>query len=340
MNKNFRYSPLLQWRTGERNALKNMEREGYEFTPIFQLVSDKNFTTQKFFEETLACYDNSFYYDTDIIDNKKRDYMKSLAKFASKNKIKAYPIIRLNDIINNNVQAIIENTNHFGYIVPIKNKIENEINILIPYMQDYKINLILDMGIITTDKIAYDAATHCQEIIKQNYNKLREFKNITFMGCSIPQSLQNIKCGESESYVRFDILIFQSLVRMFRQNPISNLFSYSDYGAVRFSDIEYDFSKIKILPKVRYTTNDKYIVLKGKKDWKNNIMIKSYKDLAKEIVQSQFYYGKDFSFGDKKIYEKATNIKAGVGSNHQWVTYSTNHHIAVLLKQLSHFDEI
>ncbi|MGY0372309.1 beta family protein [Clostridium sp. JNZ J1-5] len=56
--------------------------------------------------------------------------------------------------------------------------------------------------------------------------------------------------------------------------------------------------------------------------------------MCDNIINSSFFYGKDFSYGDKLIHEKAIE-KNKPGGNKDWVTISTVHHITAILKQLS-----
>ena len=127
--------------------------------------------------------------------------------------------------------------------------------------------------------------------------------------------------------------IYRYLLRHFKGHSVYHKLSYADYGVTKFTDHELDFSKMKngILPKIKYTTFDSYIVLKGKKS------VRTYTDMSKEIIESDYYLGKDFSFGDLDIYKRGTK-QSGPGNNTQWVTINANHHISVVLEQLSNLD--
>ena len=122
--------------------------------------------------------------------------------------------------------------------------------------------------------------------------------------------------------------------------PFLKNIAFSDYGVTKFTDSEIDFSKVggRILPKVKYTTKESYLVYKGKRDWDKGDWIVSARDMAKTVVASKNFYGKDFSYGDNEIY----NISASstrLGSNQDWVAYCANHHIAVVVDELSNLAE-
>lgn len=89
-----------------------------------------------------------------------------------------------------------------------------------------------------------------------------------------------------------------------------------------------------VLPKARYTLEDQYWILKGAKDRRTNRWIRGAKDLAEDIFKSTHYFGESFSFGNLEIKERALQIK-GPGNSTNWVTIAANHHIAVVLEQLS-----
>jgi hypothetical protein len=58
--------------------------------------------------------------------------------------------------------------------------------------------------------------------------------------------------------------------------------------------------------------------------------------MAKEVFNADYYFGDEFSFGDLDIKERAFNLnKKGPGSSTNWVTIEANHHIAVVVEQLS-----
>ncbi|MMZ66203.1 hypothetical protein D1872_286780 [compost metagenome] len=73
---------------------------------------------------------------------------------------------------------------------------------------------------------------------------------------------------------------------------------------------------------------------KGQKDTKTKKFIRSSKDIANYIFSSPNFYGQTFSFGDADIKERALGNK-GPGNSKDWVTIAANHHIVVVLSELS-----
>ena len=95
------------------------------------------------------------------------------------------------------------------------------------------------------------------------------------------------------------------------------------------SEIDFRLLRYGVLPKIRYTANDRYIVWKGSRNPQIN-----YHQLSIQVINSGYYYGAQFSFGDQNI-DRVAQGNTGVGNNTNWVTYACNHHLAVVLQQIS-----
>lgn len=289
-----------------------------------------------FFKKTASCYNGKFYFDTICIDDSERNILKNLIRYASQHSIEAYPIMYPEDIKSGLVQQVSCQVSNFGFNIPIpEGSLPNSqiVSDLLPYAE--KTNLFLNAGIIVTEQNDNLITFACTDFIKKEESKLTNFYKVTFAACSIPEELSNVESGGTEYFTRYSIDVFERLIQTYKSHLLISKLSYSDCGSAGLSYVKFDPRTMRVLPKIRYTTNKYYIVLKGKKDWTTSAMTKGYKELAREVVNSKYYYGKDFSYGDERIYEKANDQSSGVGNNCQWVTYTTNHHIAVLVAQLS-----
>ena len=209
------------------------------------------------------------------------------------------------------------------------------LNVLSSY-QNKEINLVLDAGEVIDSRSANIIFDLYDRYISDNIDDLYDFENITVCLTSFPERL-DISAGEDMSFKRYDILIYKKIIEKFRDSKINGKIQYSDYGVTKSTETDLDFSKMRygILPKVKYTTDKQYLVKKGQKDRRNNIFTRSFIDISKEIVNSPCFYGEHFSYGDKCIYEKANAVDAKPGNSTQWVTYCANHHLTVLMEQLS-----
>lgn len=338
MSSNCTYYPILKCKAGERAALKQISTPTDSFVPIFEFVEDQSVDIEEFFEKTKSCYNGKFYFDTINVDDSDRSILKGLISYASLHSIEAFPIMYPEDIKSGFLHWASEKVSSFGFDIPMpEDSLPNSqiIAALLPYTKKVKINLFLDAGIIVTEKNANLITFACKDFIEKKENDLMNFQKITFTACSIPEELSDVESGGTEYFTRYSIGVFERIVQTYKTHSLISKLSYSDCGSAGLSYVKFDPKKMRVLPKIKYTTDEYYIVLKGKKNWTTSTMTKGYKELASEVVNSEYFCGKDFSYGDEKIYEKATDPGSGVGSNQQWVEYTTNHHIAVLVEQLS-----
>ena len=149
---------------------------------------------------------------------------------------------------------------------------------------------------------------------------------------SFPEDINDIEKGNFELFLKRELEIFNLL----KLKYLDINFIYSDYGVTKYVENNLDFSKIngsKILAKIRYTLEDCYLIYRGRNA--NGIESKiGYKTLANKLIESNYYKGETYSFGDRKIKEISQGNKEDGGKGTTWVMISTNHHLTLVLKQL------
>ena len=96
-----------------------------------------------------------------------------------------------------------------------------------------------------------------------------------------------------------------------------------------YADI--DFRLITLGGKVRYTTRDQFVVLKGRKLKGNS---KQFDELAKLLKATGVCSAPNYSWGDKQIAKCASETR-GPGSLEMWIAFSTNHHMTLVARQLA-----
>ncbi len=325
------YYPILKWKKGEQEALKNLKRT-YNFCPILEVIDDCS--PADFFNTLSIYYDSAVCFDINRLNPERFD---EFISYVNANNILAYPVLYVEDVLTPAVASIPQK---FFVKIPIPVDFDGPtfdaiISILSTY-HNCDINLILDAGEVLDSRTANTTFDAYTRTLSENISKLSDFANIIICLTSFPAQL-TIDSGEDIAYKRYDFLIFKKLLEQFSSSSLGSKLQYSDYGVTKFTETELDFSKMKygVLPKVKYTTNSHYIVKKGEKDRINNIFTRSYIDIAKEIVTSSYFYGKNFCYGDSCIFEKASLINSKPGGATQWVTYCANHHLSVLMEQLS-----
>ena len=197
------------------------------------------------------------------------------------------------------------------------------------------LDVMPDLSVIANKREAQLLYSALEVLINQHLATNPIFDRIILAMTCFPENLSSISTGESKFFERYELKLFQKVLREVN-NDIKSKLIFSDYGVTKFTDTELDFSKMRYgpLPKIRYTTPDHYWVLKGAKNRITDEWIRSRQDMAIEILESEYYYGENFSFGDLEIKERALG-KKGPGNNTNWVTIDANHHITVVIQQLS-----
>lgn len=335
----YTYYPILKWKTGERKALKGIPTPDKRFIPVFQFVDDEIPMPGDFFTAVKEHYIGPFYFDTWQSDNDERELLLQYTEYASAHSIEAWPLLYPDDL-ETVLESVSKYTSRFGVNIPVPEdaySTEQLLKTLQPKSRK-SIDLFLDAGVVSTRQLANVIYFAYKNLLTMHEKELSEFNKIIVCLSSFPEVL-DCESGGIATYNRYDIKIFSKLLKQFEKASIA--FSYSDYGVTKFTETNLDPRLLsRVLPKVKYTTIDSYVVYKGKKDWYTKQMIRSYIDIAKDLIKSSYYFGKDFSAGDAAIYQKATQANAGPGNAVNWVEFNANHHIVVLIEQLSNLSDV
>ena len=341
MNKQL-YVPILKWCKGEQEALKNLTSE--QKLKIIPLLEITDIVEPSIFIRHLKdCFNGLVYIDTYIAAEDDRDYLLSLISELSDNNVEAVPILYYEDLALN-FKLFISSVNRFAIRIPVPGEIDtpeykdifNQIESL--KSENLQFDIILDLSTISDGREARNQYMEVREILESNFIGKSFYSSIIIAATSFPENLSKLEAGNDLEIKRYDFMIYKKLLETDSIKSLLPNLIYSDYGVTKFTDFDIDFKYLRygVLPKVKYTTEESYKILKGKKDRATRTMIRGYKDLAKEVCNSDYYYGENFSFGDLEIKERAYALnKKGTGNSTNWVTIAANHHIAVLVEQLS-----
>lgn len=343
MKSDFIYVPIVKWKKGEQEALKHLtDEQKNKILPIIEIVNYED--PKKIINDLKNCYINPVYIDTVIADENDRDYLLSILDKGRENNLEIYPVCYIDDLADLFIK-LPNHTNRVSVKIPVPEDVDgpsykNIFPLLKKFQTDSNVllDIILDLNLVAEKREANRQFKNAKEVLDDYLLKENFYNLIILSVTSFPESLSSIPAGGKVSYSRFDILIYEKLLEKYKTTHIKNKLVYSDYGVTKYTDSEINFSILRngILPKIRYTLDNSYRVLKGERDNKTRKLIKSYIELAKEIVESDYYYGENFSYGDLEIKERALGLnKKGAGNHTNWVTISANHHIAVVIEQLS-----
>lgn len=107
-------------------------------------------------------------------------------------------------------------------------------------------------------------------------------------------------------------------------------YTFSDYGPVCYETLGGGRNSSTVTPAIRYTLEDSHLVLRGKKcDWSQ--FRDNMRQLTSELINSEFYCGNQFSWGDDAFFKIATEKTVEeIPSGHAAVRhYEWNHHIVL-----------
>lgn len=341
LTNNVVYLPVLKWKTGEKNAIENLsETRKRKINPIIEIVDYEE--PSNFLSKLDSIISGNVYIDTIHYENYEADYAKELLEASREFETIIIPVLYFESF--KKLSSMIEGK--VAIKIPIPEDFDGETNASILdavkkwcSVNNTSVDLIFDLEYVDKENVNIK--------FKDLVNTLEEhladktyFERIIISVTSFPINLSFLSAGEESFISKVDKQLFRRLMNHPKLVGFKEQLYYSDYGLTRFTETEIDFSKMKygILPKARYTTQDYYWVLKGKKDKLTRESIINHSTLAEKIYNSPHYYSEDFSYGDNEIKERALREK-GPGNNTNWVTIAANHHIAVVIEELSNNPE-
>lgn len=83
------------------------------------------------------------------------------------------------------------------------------------------------------------------------------------------------------------------------------------------------------------STEELYVIYKGDTNKKGGLKIDKVQAGCNILVSSPYYFGKDYSWGDNEINEKASGESTKSGNLTTWRAIGTNHHITFIVNLLS-----
>jgi len=365
INDNFCYVPILKWKGAEIKALKELyDRHKKHVCPLIQIIHKekaedtledlaKRFRDEQLYkirEGIIDAWGNekifvsfNLLYTTEL----KLESFKVVLEDDLKNEGSIIPVIHLSDDkkIRDYVFSLAKENNReiCLRIIPADFGIDNNINIneinskIKNCLDKYKVkeslvNLIVDISDFGSDKSLYDKYFEASQGI---YN-ISNWRTFAFSGGSFLKDLSSCKTDVDNIYSRSEWVFWKDQVS---NNKLLRIPLFSDY-TVQFPVYEKMTQFFQSTCSVRYTLDDDWWILKGKKGGFDQYLAHA-SDLVK---QHERYYGEDFSFGDKYIKEKADHfeeyrknpkIKKLTGNTPTWLSAGINHHLTVAATQVS-----
>lgn len=336
------YVPILKWKEGERLALRRLSDEAKNnLCPVLNIMKETK--PDSFASEIIKNWGEGrrFYLDFHpTFRDDLNDFMEAVLTEPESSKLAIIPVISASKPIEYS-QLIREKANIFSNGIALRvgiQELEDVNNFEERLYKDagadkQSIDLIVDLGEIVQlpqDVIKSLATVICFMLTQI---KASDFRNVIVAGSSFPESL-NVPQNKISLLERKEWILWKEV-----HNKHSYV-KFGDYGPDDPHDQEYDHS-ITIIPTIRYTSENTWYIVRGIRDPRNPYDYTQFHSLSQKLINiSDIFCGKDFSWGDMKIYECANQKCTGSnncnhGNMRSWVPINTNHHLTYVGHQVA-----
>ena len=206
-----------------------------------------------------------------------------------------------NNLISSDLFAIRVRHEDFANYAIVRDDFEELVNRGLQLFK--KCILIIDSGFCLTldmDKIGSQAVKFIHSA-----RSFHNFSRIIFTGSSIPASIGDVVSAKSEVELeRSELHAYEAIVKVFGEQV-----ELGDYTIVSplYSDITLapEILLNVTAPKIIYSFERMHLIFRGGALRTHPRGSAQYNDIATKIINRSFYRGKDYSFGDEFLWEKA-----------------------------------
>ncbi|PIR17241.1 MAG: hypothetical protein COV46_05085 [Deltaproteobacteria bacterium CG11_big_fil_rev_8_21_14_0_20_49_13] len=349
------YVPTLKWKASEYYALKYLkEKEKNLITPLIQLIMSKPKASKK--DEQLPTWEEQLkksieilkiqipqipveifeswgsspaFVDVGLIDaSLRKEAITEIIKTGNIIGATLIPVVNLSsDKSIQSAMVSVSKEKQSGICLRLfRSDFNSDINVgdkvkqfLIDQdVEESEIDLLIDFQILD------DGCSRLHNLCEQIPNLLK-WRTFTFACGSFPVDLTSFVLGVN--YVaRHD---WKNWFTQIKSSKLKRNPSFSDY-TIQHPIYNESFQSFSPSASIRYTLNDKWLVMRGQKN--KHIQ---YLANARLLSQHSDFFGAKFSFGDKYIADKGTNLKGKTGNPMTWLIAGINHHLACTVKQIA-----
>ncbi|MQT50561.1 hypothetical protein C0J26_18495 [Pseudomonas baetica] len=190
--------------------------------------------------------------------------------------------------------------------------------------------VMIDFGDVTSAKYEIPKITTQAERVIEIFRRAGHQKFVV-SGCSIGAYISSVvPLPSTEKTVpRKEMLAWKSIVSLQGFKDVG----FSDYG-VRGPGSLVSGGAGNQNGKIRYTIQDGYFIARGYQ-LKTGEKGGQYYGLAQKIIDSGYYEGPEFSWGDKELLDCSHWAFRGLAS--KWIAIDTTHHVEYVLKEVEEF---
>ena len=216
-----------------------------------------------------------------------------------------------------------------------KSSFKSEISALLSTLrkQPADCDFTLDLG--APNFVPSDGFAKAIQAIITTLPYLNNWRTFTILGTSFPETMAVIKKG-GEIVPRYEWQLYKILVFGFKKAGL-RLPAFGDYAISHPKVLELDMRITKPWATIRYTTEDGWFIVKGENVREEKYgKLTQYRGLCRKLIDSKYYYGPTFSWGDNFIQECASGT-GKTGNLSTWRQVGTNHHIVKVIQDIASF---
>lgn len=163
-----------------------------------------------------------------------------------------------------------------------------------------------------------------------DFPNFMDWKSFTICGGSFPRT-SVLKSGVTE-VPRGEWMFYKLLTAKLGKQKLNRHINYGDYGIISPGHFKFDPRKMDRSANIRYAHDNIWYVVKGNsiKTNGNN----QYYDLAKQIIDSDYFFNEHFSNGDRYLTKCAQHKTETAGNTTVWKRVGFNHHFTKVLCDL------
>lgn len=367
---NAKYTPILKWKAAEMGALRDLtDTQKDAVLPVFEFVrpltiSDKDRKSgirspeeklrevlpRTVPEDILKNWGDGrlFFADFTLIfpESLRKAFADKFCKNSRELYLKFVPVINLSADSDNYQESITEFVRSHslaGLCVRLSSVDIQDVErtnfllrrILSKNSLDYSsISVLVDLKEETGNEMYDMAFENIQKI-----ESITEYANVILAGGAFPKDMSKYERSKDDNYQkRDDWLGWSSRVGKYPVTPI-----FADY-TIRHPIYDEVVMKYQSTATIKYAVADRWNIYKGAQGEFDNYL--AYASLLRETAD---FYGADFSAGDSFIDDKGKYFSeymekvnkgdgkkiGGTGNTEQWLCAGINHHMAVVVDQIS-----
>jgi len=346
------YVPVLKWKRGEQKAIELLDNVSKNnLLPLLEIppidwdwinnrpkktidshIIDIEKTIKNSFGINPVFLDISQIENENLLASGKHSIEEIVSKSVNEN-LNLIPVVRfkMRSDYKNAIKKLLDNSLISSLCIRIYENDFPNLNIdLKSLLNFFDINESNCHIVIDLQEVAQSSYTKYSSKIPKIINSLvnlNKWSTITISSTSFPETLSEVSKNSYKVLPRIEFNLWIDISK-----HSNRLIQFGDYciSNPKYSDIDPRYMGMS--GNIRYTISNGFLVYKGINAKKHGFsqMI----SLCSQLIQSGYYLGSSFSWGDKYIEDCSIRV-ASTGNAETWRRVGTNHHIKFTTSQLS-----